>query len=150
MKDDSLLWILAGGVLIWWLNQQGYLAEFFNPAVSSTATDLLPAATAAPATVSIAGPVTLNQSSDSLSASVSINGTVQPITLGISNGVAQDSYGDNITTTLQAQGVNIPSLLSMMQASYSASPTTTSSSAGTSGLGRISRIDAHFIHRAMR
>lgn len=152
-KDQTtdLLLIAAAAGVAYYLYSNGVLAQWFpsifqNPASSTTAlTSLTPTGlTVAPASVSIAGPVTLNQSNESLSGNVTINGVQYSVTVGIANGIVSDSNGNNITATLQALGVNVPSLISMMQSAYSAS--TTSSSAGTSGLGLISRLPMRLIH----
>ena len=91
-----------------------------------------PAAPAAPATVpaasvSLVGSVTPNVH-NSLTANVSINGSVQNITIIQSNAQAYNTAGVNITSQLTAQGVSVPSLLAMMQAAYK--PAAAASSAG--------------------
>jgi cyanate permease len=157
-KDQTtdLLLIAAIAGAAYYLYSNGTLAQWFpsifqNPGATAL-TSLTPVSTltVAPASVSIAGPVTLNQANESLSANVTINGVQYSVTIGIANGVASDSNGNNITATLQALGVNIPSLLSMMQSAYSASTTSSSSSSGTSGLGLISRVPLRLIHGGMR
>jgi hypothetical protein len=124
-------WIVLGigAVVAYYLWQNGTLAEWFPtifaPAVPATSTV---ATAVTPATVALASTVTLNSASNSLAAQVNINGTPQPVSIGISTGVAEDGSGNNITAALQALGVNISSLLAMMQAAYSTQQT------GVSGL----------------
>jgi hypothetical protein len=149
MASDTGTYLLigVGAAVAWYLYENGYLAS------------VLPASTVAAtpaASVSLAGPVQLNQGSNSFSAVVMINGTPSPVTVGISTGVASDSSGNNITADLQAEGVNIPALLQMMQSAYStpantaaiqtqATPQPVGQSA-IAGLGYASRIPSAFIH----
>ena len=126
---ENWIWIAIGAVGLWWAYEQGFFSS------------LLPAATsaAAPASnVALGSAVQLNQGSNSFSAQVFINGVAQPVTLGISTGIAEDQNGNNITAALQAEGVNIPTLLSMMKTAYSAQ----SPSQGVSGIYRATRIPA--------
>src|SRR5271155_2546886 len=111
METEDMLWI--GGLLFvaWYLYQNGLVGA---TTTSATTTATLPAS------VSLSGPVTFNQGANSFAANVVINGTPSLITVGDNTGIATDQYGNNITPTLQAEGVSIPGLLQMMESAYSA------------------------------
>lgn len=70
------------------------------------------------ATAVIVGAVTPNVN-NSLTANVSVNGgAAQNLTIIQSSAQAYNTAGKNITATLKAQGVNVPALLALMQATY--------------------------------
>ena len=145
---DNWIWLLGGGVLLYWLYEQGYLAQWF----ASPTTTAITTTPAAPASVTLASAVQLNSGSNSFSAQVLINGVAQPVTLGISTGVAEDQNGNNITTALQAEGVSIPGLLQMMQTAYSAQQTPqiapASPAAASTALGKLCSniVPANLVH----
>ena len=76
------------------------------------------------ATVKLAGPVSQLGAnfSNALQANVSINGSVQNISIIPSSGRAFNSAGADITDSLTSQGVDVAALLSSMQAGMNATP----------------------------
>jgi hypothetical protein len=90
------------------------------------------------ATFSLTSAVTPNVN-NSLTGMVSVKGgTPQNVTIIQSNGHAYNTSGQDITSSLTSQGVNVPALLAAMQAAYKSS--------GTSGLGFSSRVPLGWIH----
>lgn len=147
MAEDSMTNILLAAVVAgaaWYLYSNGTLAQWFPTVFQGPAvTPVTPTSStaAAPATVSVSGPVSYSQSSNSFSATITVNGTAMPVTIGINTGIIQDQYGNNITASLQVEGVSVPSVLAMIESAYSAQTTTS----GTSGLAG-NRVSMRLIH----
>jgi hypothetical protein len=135
MADESKIIILAaGGLGLWWLYENGYLAQWFGSSLAPGAT-ALPSTTptmtttpttttsSTPASVTLLGPAT-SDVNNSLQAQVSINGQTMTLNVIPSSGTAWNSTGQNITAQLQSQGVNIASLIAQFQAAQTATATT--------------------------
>lgn len=153
MADDSKIIILAiGGVGLWWLYENGYLAQWFGssfaPALptttpvtttpittpvstpvttSSTSTTTSSSGTPPPPGITLVSPVTA-VANNGLQASVLIGGQSAPMTIAVipSQGQAYNTSGQGINNQLIALGVSVTHLIQLMQSAYSA----TSSSGG--------------------
>ena len=141
--------MLGGGAVIlylWWAGSQTTAAPVATttttaapPPTTTTTAAPPPAATPPPATpppaaavVAIVGPVTTNVN-NSLSANVSVNGTITNVSIIYPALSAWDTTGKNVTASLTALGVNIPSLAQQMLASYQASNPGSTFQSGLSG-----------------
>lgn len=145
MKDLIKWGLIAGAAWVGWNIFTSSQATAAAPAVPpSPATPAPPATTTAvpPATTTVAPPATITAApppppppapaatavivgavtpnvNNSLTANVSVNGgAAQNLTIIQSSAQAYNTAGKNITATLKAQGVNVPALLALMQATY--------------------------------
>jgi hypothetical protein len=102
-----------------------------SPVTTTPAAPIVPA----PASVFlVSAPVT--GPNNSLQAQVSINGAVSTLNVIPSSSTVWNTAGQNITASLQSQGVNIASLISQMQAGYTAAqPVQNTTPASPSGAG---------------
>jgi len=167
----TVLFLGIAGVGLWWLYEQGYLYQWTGMAslapsgtvptttpttttttapVTTTTTTTAPPTTTQPttpsaATFQIVGAVTPNIN-NSLTANVSINGgspmNITIIQSGSQAGTAWNTSGQNITSQLTAQGVNVAAILKAFQAAYSGSGGSTSTQSSSSS--NIAALQAQF------
>lgn len=122
------------------------------PAPGTTTGYVPPAPVSAPAApvgkFSLAGPVTPNIN-NSLTADVNVNGTITNVSIIQTTGHAYNTAGVDVTAQLTAQGVNVPQLLTMMQAAYALNPSgTTGMSGWFNGMGQVVRRHAGVVPMA--
>ena len=121
----EILLLGVGAYLVYnyWVNSQATAAAATTPATPVTppaGSTPAPSTTVSAADVSLAGPVTANVN-NSLTANVSINGTITNVSIIQATGHAYNTAGVDVTSSLAAMGVNLPALLTMMQTSYAQS-----------------------------